>query len=492
MKQQCLLSILYALVLLAGIVGGAKAQSKLSACPQDQNQRYDNCFGTFLHSNGEKYIGEFKDDKRNGQGTFTWPDGEKYIGEWKDDKRNGQGTDTYSNGEKYIGEWKDDKPNGQGTQTTPNGKKYIGEFKDGKRNGQGTYTYANGEKYIGEWKDDKPNGQGTQTTPDGEKYIGEFKDGKRNGQGTYTYANGEKYIGEFKDGNSHGLGTLYASDGSVKRAGLWENAKFVRAMTVSNSPSQSQQQATVEPQPQQPAIQMAPTGKRVALIMGNARYKYGSSLKNAIRDAQLLASTLRNVGFQTVIIKTDLTREATIQTLRGFATIADSADWAVVYYAGYGIEFSGVNYIIPVDAQLKADRDIDLETVNIGQVLNMIEGAKRLRVVILDACRDNPFASQMRRTMASRSLGRGLARIEPEAGTLVVYAAKHGEISLDGTGNHSPFAEALVKRMQQRPGLEIRRLFDFVRDDVLASTQRKQQPYSYGSISASEGFYFVR
>jgi uncharacterized caspase-like protein len=98
----------------------------------------------------------------------------------------------------------------------------------------------------------------------------------------------------------------------------------------------------------------------------------------------------------------------------------------------------------------------------------------------------------MRRTMATRSLGRGLARVEPEAGTLVVYAAKHGEVALDGTGANSPFVEALVSRINQRPGLEIRRLFDFVRDDVLASTGRKQQPFSYGSLSASEDFYFAK
>ena len=112
---------------------------------------------------------------------------------------------------------------------------------------------------------------------------------------------------------------------------------------------------------------------------------------------------------------------------------ANSADWAIVYYSGHGIELGGVNYIIPIDAKLETDRDIALETIDVGLILNSIEGAKRLRLVILDACRDNPFASQIRRTMATRSLGKGLARLEPEAGTLVVYAAKHGETALDGT-----------------------------------------------------------
>jgi tetratricopeptide (TPR) repeat protein len=273
------------------------------------------------------------------------------------------------------------------------------------------------------------------------------------------------------------------------RIALEEKARQRPEVTTQSAPQQ--QLATVQPQQQAP-VATTPSGKRVALVIGNAKYSYAPLLANPTRDAQLLASTLRKVGFQSVTVKTDLTREGMIQALREFATTADGAEWAMVYYSGHGMEFGGANYLIPVDAQLKADRDIDLETVNIGQVLNTIEGAKRLRLVILDACRDNPFASQMRRTMASRSVGRGLARIEPEAGTLVVYAAKHGETALDGDGNDSPFVQAMVKRMVQTPPLEIRRLFDYVRDDVLASTHRKQQPFSYGSLSASEDFYFVR
>ena len=121
-----------------------------------------------------------------------------------------------------------------------------------------------------------------------------------------------------------------------------------------------------------------------------------------------------------------------------------------------------------------------------------MEGAKRLRLVILDACRGNPFASQMKRTTAARSVGRGLARIEPEAGTLIPYAAKQGEIALDGDGVNSPYALALAKRIQQTPTLEVRRLFDVVRDDVMETTGQKQQPFSYGSMSGSMDFYFAQ
>jgi len=141
---------------------------------------------------------------------------------------------------------------------------------------------------------------------------------------------------------------------------------------------------------------------------------------------------------------------------------------------------------------LRSDRDVGLEAIPLDQVLNVAERASKLRLVLLDACRDNPFAKQMKRslTIATRSVSRGLATIEPDPGTLVVYAAKDGEVAFDGDGDNSPFTTALLKNIAT-PGLEVRRLFDFVRDDVMEMTQRRQKPFSYGSISGRQDFYFV-
>ncbi len=232
------------------------------------------------------------------------------------------------------------------------------------------------------------------------------------------------------------------------------------------------------------------SGKRVALIIGNGAYKYAPSLTNPTKDADALASTFKSVGFDSVIEVTDQSQQDLLKSLKQFSKEADGAEWAVVYYSGHGIEVSGKNYLIPIDAQMKVDRDVELETVDVGKLLAATDGAKKLKLVVLDACRDNPFASQMRRTVATRSIGRGLAQLEPEAGTLVVYAAKHGEQALDGDGKNSPFATSLISRMQT-PGLEVRRLFDSVRDDVMETTQGKQQPFVYGSLSAREDFFFV-
>lgn len=244
----------------------------------------------------------------------------------------------------------------------------------------------------------------------------------------------------------------------------------------------------------------APTGalplgsgdRRIALVIGNSAYTNASVLTNPKRDAALVAETLRKTGFESVTVQIDLRKDALMAALRDFAVQAQSADWAVVYYAGHGMEVGGVNYLIPVDARIAVDRDIEFEAVPLGQILNAAERAKKLRLVILDACRNNPFASKMKRTLevASRSTSQGLAAVEPEAGTMVVYAAKDGEVALDGAGANSPFATALVKNLPT-PGLEVRRLFDYVRDDVMDLTRRKQKPFSYGSISGRQDFYFV-
>jgi uncharacterized caspase-like protein len=241
-----------------------------------------------------------------------------------------------------------------------------------------------------------------------------------------------------------------------------------------------------------PTAPVLSNDRRIALVIGNSAYANADTLPNPERDANLVADALKRTGFETVTLLTNLRKDALVNALRDFAARAETADWAVVYYAGHGMEVGGVNYLIPTDAKIAADRDIGFEAVPLEQVLNAAERAKKLRLVILDACRVNPFASQMKRTqtIASRSVSRGLAAVEPEAGTLVVFAAKDGETALDGDGINSPFASALVKNLPT-PGLEVRRLFDFVRDDVMEATGRKQKPFSYGSISGRQDFYFV-
>jgi uncharacterized caspase-like protein len=154
------------------------------------------------------------------------------------------------------------------------------------------------------------------------------------------------------------------------------------------------------------------------------------------------------------------------------------------------MEIGGVNYLIPVDARLKADSDAETQAVALEQVIASVAGARKLRLVMLDACRDNPFEKTMQRTIALKLVNRGFSNIEPEAGFMVVYAAKHGETALDGDSFNSPFATVLA-RVIKEPKIEVRKLFDIVRDDVWKATNRTQQPFTYGSLPGREDFYFV-
>lgn len=235
-------------------------------------------------------------------------------------------------------------------------------------------------------------------------------------------------------------------------------------------------------------------GRRVALVIGNSAYKDAPALTNPTRDAAAIASTLQGLGFQSVTLQTDLGREKMIDALRNFARQAALADWAVVYFAGHGMEVGGVNYLMPVDATVETDLDMPFAAVPLDQVLNATDRARKLRLVILDACRSNPFANKMVRTASVSSRGvveRGFGRVEPDAGTLVVYAAKDGQTASDGSGPHSPFTSALLKNIQI-PGVEVRRVLDNVRDDVQDATRQSQLPYTYGSVSGKQDFYFLR
>jgi uncharacterized caspase-like protein len=170
------------------------------------------------------------------------------------------------------------------------------------------------------------------------------------------------------------------------------------------------------------------------------------------------------------------------RALRTFADKAADADVALLYYAGHGIEVGQVNYLIPVDARLASDFDVEDETVPLDRVLQAMESAKRLRLVILDACRENPFVRSMKRTVATRSVGRGLARVEPSAAnTLIAFATKPNAVAEDGAGPNSPFTTALAKHLLT-PGLDLRIALGKVRDEVMASTGGWQEPYVTSSL----------
>ncbi|WP_247444481.1 caspase family protein [Bradyrhizobium sp. 197] len=230
----------------------------------------------------------------------------------------------------------------------------------------------------------------------------------------------------------------------------------------------------------------AQADKRVALVIGNSAYKNAPRLANPVNDAGLIGGMFRNAGFDTVEIKLDLNASEMRRSLREFAARTRDADMAVIYYAGHGIELDGSNYLVPTDAMLETDGDVLDETIALDRALYAVEPAKQLRLVILDACRDNPFAKAMKRTLASRAIGGGLAKVEPTSpNTMIAFAAKAGSTASDGDSRNSPFAVALTDHLP-KPGLDLRKAFGFVRDDVLKKTGNKQEPYVYGSLGGSD------
>jgi uncharacterized caspase-like protein len=227
-------------------------------------------------------------------------------------------------------------------------------------------------------------------------------------------------------------------------------------------------------------------GKRVALVLGNSAYQNVPRLTNPVNDAGLMTETFKKAGFDVVVSRNDLGALETRRALRDFSDSAADADIAVIYYAGHGIEVDGTNYLIPVDAKLERDNDVFDEAFSLDRVLLAVEPAKKLRLVILDACRDNPFAKTMRRTVALRAIGRGLAKIEPNnPNTLIAYSAKAGSTAQDGDGKDSPFTIALSQHLTT-PGLDVRKAFGFVRDDVIKSTGSRQEPFVYGSLGGDD------
>jgi uncharacterized caspase-like protein len=220
---------------------------------------------------------------------------------------------------------------------------------------------------------------------------------------------------------------------------------------------------------------------RTALVIGNSDYRYSQPLANPVNDASDVADMLEGLGFNVIrLFNGDFGRIR--EAIRTFNAAVSDSEIGIVYYAGHGMELGGENWLIPIDAELKTDRDLPHETVNLKTMLESVSRASQLGLIILDSCRDNPFVAKMARTTMTRSVERGLARVEPTKNVLVAYAAKDGTIAADGSGRNSPYTSALLKYMPTS-GLEVSFIFRKVRDDVLTATERRQQPFVYGSLS---------
>lgn len=385
------------------------------------------------------------------------------------------------------------------------------------------------------------------------KFAGEFVNGLRNGIGTYTYDNGDKFVGEFRNHQRNGRGVEYKSDGTVISSGNWSDGKHTpyalstsqfpfnwsSQVSYTNQPSSTERDSVVaeveaERKKSQEFEQQLASNKerdrisaeldaerrkrqelqaeldrakaladsrlserprpqsalrperRVALVIGNAQYK-SSPLENAVNDATDIDQALKRFEFQTTFLRNaslGQMREAT----RRFADQLTNADVALIYFAGHGIESKNKNYMIPVNADLKFEYELADQAYDAAAWLEMLEmiksnNSERVNIVILDACRNNNL-------IGSRSLNRGLGRMDAPTGTFLSYSTAPGKVAADGGKGerNSPFTKNLLKAIQQ-PGQPIEEVFKEVRRNVTRETNGAQVPWESTSLT---GFFSFR
>jgi hypothetical protein len=444
------------------MAGSAYAQSNLPACEGRDVFRWTNCFGTLIQLGGMKYIGEFKDGKYNGQGTLYTSNG----------VATGQGI--WANG-KFIGP----APVQQASvanQTVP------------------VATIHNIEEILRSSLPKCP----TRGTYD-------------NCFGTETYGSGNKFVGEFKDGSYHGKGVLFSAKGEIIKSGLWidgelkeqqnhlqtnglaavENSKLERDRLSAEVEIERKKRQELEEQlrvaQQRPATSQTASntsiGKRIALVMGNANYKV-RPLKNSGNDADDVSRSLKTTGFEVIDLR-DATLTQMRTAVRQFGDRLINNDVGLVYYSGHGVEVKGRNYFIPVNADIQREDEIADQGLDVSLILEKMSTAgKGVNILIVDACRDDPFGRSF------RSSSRGLAQMDAPRGTIIAYATSPGKVASDGDPRerNSPYTKHLVKAMQS-PNKPIEQVFKEVRRAVQDETKNQQTPWENTSLS---GDFFFR
>jgi hypothetical protein len=226
----------------------------------------------------------------------------------------------------------------------------------------------------------------------------------------------------------------------------------------------------------------AAAADRVALVIGNGAYRHTSALANPGNDAADIAAALRRIGFD-VVEGRDLDKRGMETKIIEFSRKLDDANLALFFYAGHGLQVSGRNYLVPVDAKVERVADLSFATIDVSQVLDQMEADKRVNLVFLDACLDNPLARSLARNLGTRSaaVGQGLTGIRATMGTMISFATQPDHVALDGSGRNSPFTTALLKHLPT-PGLDVSILMRRVRADVFQATNQKQQPWDHSSL----------
>ena len=463
-------------LLLLAMMGSAYAQSNLPVCQGSDDSRWTNCYGSLTFLYGQNYIGEFRGGQANGKGTYTFPDGAKYVGEFMDNKRNGQGAFYASNGSIIQqGIWAD----GMLIRSEP---VQGASIRDNSNQSSLPTCNARGSNQIGTlYLSNWTNCFGTGISAIGEKYVGEWRDGKFNGRGTFFYADGSFEKGIWSDGR------LIRSESDQEVIAPRPEVAKLRAEAEEAKRKQAELEQQLRLSQNQPPVLSTPTpattpsmGKRLALVIGNQAYNV-RPLLNPRNDADDMSRALKNAGFEVIDVR-DASLAQMRNAVRQFGDRLLTRDVGLVYYSGHGIEVRGRNYFIPVNADIKRSDEIADQSLDVNLILEKMETAKKgVNILIVDACRDDPFGRSF------RSASRGLANMDAPQGTIIAFATSPGKVAADGDGRNSPYTKNLIKTMQI-PNLPIEQVFKQVRRAVQQETKNQQTPWENTSLSGD--FYF--
>lgn len=455
---------LFAFVLL--FTGHAFGQSSLPPCPSGNEASWHNCFATINYPFGGRYAGEYRNGKRNGKGASTFPNGIMYSGEWLNGWHHGFGTFTYLDGARYVGEWQSGQRHGVGILYSANGAVEDSGMWEGDRLVQ-SFT-LNTERFPFNGEIASRELEQRQET----ERLAVAARAREAEQARLAAAEAERRRQDEQ--------RIAAALEEERKKRLEIEQRLAAAEARERERIQAQAQLT--PQTQRPQVALRPE-RRIALIVGNAAYKI-SPLDNPVNDATDVDAGLRRAGFQTTLLR-NATLAQMREATRRFADQLPTADVALIYFAGHGIESKGRNYMVPVNADLKFEYELADQAYDANQWLEMLEGirsanADRVNIVILDACRDNSL-------IGSRSLSRGLGRLDAPSGTFLAYSTSPGKVASDGPRGqrNSPFTKHLLRAMQQ-PNLPIEEVFKEVRRNVSRETAGAQVPWESTSLT---GFF---
>ncbi|MCH2043673.1 MAG: caspase family protein [Saprospiraceae bacterium] len=372
-------------------------------------------------------------------------------------------------------------------------------------NGKGRYVYKNGDKYIGEFKDNKRHGRGNYYYTSGNIYKGQFSDNNRHGYGTYTWKNGDTYIGEYKDNKRHGEGTYYFVNNSRPAIkGVWKDNELLppppepKIDSTADIVTNDTKQDPFSPDNQLDVVsdgvlKYTPTAgivegqARTALVIGNSSY-VDAPLKNPVNDAKAIADELQRSGFE-VYLYMESSQKAMKKAIRNFGQVLkEKGGVGLFFYAGHGLQTDGRNYLLPIQADIEKIEDIEFEAVDLARVLVEMEyAANDMNIVILDACRDNPYKEDF--MSSNRTSGHnGLASVNSAPyNSLIAFSTAPGSTAHDGDGENGLYTQELLKMMRM-DGLKIEDVFKKVRGNVRKASDGDQIPWETSSVE--DDFYF--